>query len=99
MSILNSFKDITSSVFIHIQKLLNMNPSDISNDTKEKTKSILIEGQIQKQTERINKVLKERQAEIDKTRTPEEIQKAKDEFRQRMYKATSNLKKEDTLEK
>ena len=69
-------------------------PSEIVDETKEQAMKFATDKSYA-QTEHIKRVLKERQQKIDEARQPqEEIWKAKQEFKMRMYKATMQKKEQ-----
>ena len=96
-----NIKHVRDSFFKKIEKVLNITPKEIKEDTKNKANKIIHDAQIEKQKEWINRTLEARQEEIEKTQTPKDIQRERENFRLRMYQATMNKSKEseNTLSK
>ena len=97
----DNIKHVRDSFFKKIEKILNITPKEIKEDTKNKANKIIHDGQIERQKEWINAALKARQEEIEKVQTPKDIQRERENFRLRMYQATMNKSKEseNTLSK
>lgn len=82
----NQFADKIYSI------LKGKEPKEIVDETKERAMKLATDESYAN-AENINRILKERQKKIDEARQPqEEIYKAKQEFKMRMYKATMQKK-------
>jgi predicted nucleic acid-binding protein len=91
-----NIKYVRGAFFARVMKTLKGNtPEEVIEETKEKTENIIHTAEMEKTKEWITRSLKERQLEIDKEQTPEEIRKSKEEFRLRMYQVTSGLKNDN----